>query len=203
MVRAEAMPPPPLRGLAGVVLWCCALLPRADAGANEYVVSSSPPERVAGGSIYFQNITHSSAVLRWSPPRPGDWGMEVEGYRLRIRSFLYTEEMFDVSLIDPDDRYARSRQAPRASSASRASAPGLRLVNFGCGTGLLLPVPAPSALRVPAKRSLRARCPARSTIDLSEITVDGVTCNCHVRRTRRHPSPLLRTPGAVLALYWR
>ena len=68
MVRAEAMPPPTLRGLAGVVLWCCALLPRADAGANEYVVSSSPPERVAGGSIYFQNITHSSAVLGAARP---------------------------------------------------------------------------------------------------------------------------------------
>ena len=81
------------------------LLVLAGVGVLADVASMSPPGRVDGASLYFQNVTHSSAVLRWAPPERGDWGMEIEGYRLRIRSFLYTEEMFDISLDDPDERY--------------------------------------------------------------------------------------------------
>ncbi len=83
--------------LAGLWAW-------ADAAVNRYVESTSPPGRVDGASVYFQNVTHSSAVLRWAAPERGAWGMEIEGYRLRIRSFLYTEQMFDISLVDPDER---------------------------------------------------------------------------------------------------
>ncbi len=106
--------------LAGLGAW-------VDAAAHQYVASSSPPGRVDGASVYFQNVTHSSAVLRWAPPERGDWGMEIEGYRLRIRSFLYTEEMFNISLVDPDDRYQGASlqlPSPRAlGSAAALSAP--------------------------------------------------------------------------------
>lgn len=78
--------------------------PWADAAEQRHVESSPPPARVNGSRIFFQNVTHSSAVVRWAPPDRGDWDLDVEGYRLRIRSFLYTEEMFDLSFVDPDER---------------------------------------------------------------------------------------------------
>ena len=99
-----AQPPAPL---LLVLLALGRSAPWADAAEHQHDVSSPPPERVDGSEIYFQNVTHSSAVVRWSPPARGDWGLDVEGYRLRIRSFLYTEEMFNVSLVDPDARYPR------------------------------------------------------------------------------------------------
>jgi hypothetical protein len=74
--------------MAPFLLVLAGLCASATGAAHQHVAAISPPGRVDGSEIYFQNVTHSSAVLRWSPPQRGDWNMEIEGYRLRIRSFL-------------------------------------------------------------------------------------------------------------------
>jgi len=56
---------------------------------------------VDGGSIYFQNVTHTSAVVRWEPAGRGNWRWDIQGYRIRMRSFLHTEGNYDVGLGDP------------------------------------------------------------------------------------------------------
>ena len=145
-----------LAGLGATGQW-------ADADANQYVGSMEPtgPGRVDGGGIFFQNVTHSSAVVRWAPPELGDWDMGIEGYRLRIRSFLYTEEMFDLSLTDPGERY-RPRSLRLLTCASQRPSP----LEGSAMEGL----PAP-ALQPRSTESLRVPLAARSTSTRSRSTV--------------------------------
>ena len=68
--------------------------------AAHFHIVGSPPGPV--GQLHFQNVTHSSAVLRWQLPALGDWQWAVEGYKIRERSFVYAERAFDIDGDRPD-----------------------------------------------------------------------------------------------------
>ena len=79
-----------------VLLVLCAVLP-SRAAVDRIEFTRSAPGTVDGASIHFQNVTHNSVVVRWGAPDAGNWQWPIEGYRLRLRSFVQAYGAFDLT----------------------------------------------------------------------------------------------------------
>jgi hypothetical protein len=82
----------PGRKPSAPLLWFLLLAARlASSATPEYQRASSPPGVANGSAIFFQNVTHSSAVIRWAVPSLGKWVQPISEYRIRYRPFAESE----------------------------------------------------------------------------------------------------------------
>lgn len=54
------------------------------AEVNEFVVASSPPGKVDGATIHFDNVLPTGATIKWEQPDLGTWKLPIQGYRIRF-----------------------------------------------------------------------------------------------------------------------
>ena len=110
------------------------------AEVNEYVLSSSPPGKVDGSTIHFDDVVPTGATIKWEQADLGPWKLPVRGYRIR-----FSADRDFPRVVTPTHAPIAANDAMDPSSDAWSDVPG---VSSGSETDYQVRPPSPlSALR--------------------------------------------------------